>query len=76
MPKLRDLLTEDSLVALQAVTFISPLPEAVDNMTRSDLHHHLAIRTRMGADDAEIFDKCERWAAMRDAHELLKRATR
>lgn len=83
---LRDILSDDSRVALEAIKFMSPNPEAVDEMTRSELHTHLSVRERIvrrdhpndwqSRLDAEVFDKLERWAAMRDVHEILKAVRR
>lgn len=73
MTQMRHLLSDDSMAALQAVKFASPDPEAVTNMTREQFHLHLDIRSRMGADEDEIAEKCAVWASARDAHELMKR---
>lgn len=76
MPQLKHLLSKDSELVLRAVQARAETPDVVDNMTRSELYDHLAIRTRMGASQEEIEAKVERWDAMRDTHELLKRAAR
>lgn len=76
MAEMRHLLSEDSILVLRAVQAQSEDPEVVDSMTRSDLYTHLAMRTRLGASDAEIQAKVERWADMRDTDKLLRRANR
>lgn len=74
MPELRHMLSEDSTQVLRAIQARGETPDVVDNMSRQDLYDHLAIRTAMGASQAEIEAKVERWGSMRDAHELLRRA--
>ncbi len=76
MPQLRHLLSKDSTDVLRAHQAFMEDPEVVENMTRSDLHTHLAIRTRLGADPREIEAKIERWADMRDVHNLIRKARR
>ena len=73
MSNLQHIISEDDLVNLEAVKYMSPAIEAVEHMTRGDLFTHLAIRTRMGASLDEIWEKCERWADARDVHELFKK---
>lgn len=76
MAELRHLISQDSELVLRAVQARAETPDVVDNMTRSEFYDHLAIRTRMGASQAEIEAKTERWGSMRDAHELIRKAAR
>ena len=86
MPKLRDILTDDSEALLESVRFMSDSPEAVEDMTRTQLYLHMDIRERMlkaqyGEGwrkhfDKEFSEKRELWAAARDLHEAVKAARR
>ena len=86
MAQLRQMLDEDSKVALESVRFTSEDPSAVEQMTRTQLYLHMDIRERLlraehGEGWREAFDrefeaKRELWAAARDYHEAQKQMRR
>lgn len=86
MPQLRQMLDQDSQVALESVKYMSDKPEAVEAMTRTQLYLHMDIRERMLRDrygkewrkhfDAEFGEKRALWAAARDYHEAQKQMRR
>jgi hypothetical protein len=83
MPKLGQIISDDSKLVFDAIVLMAEDATTVEAMTRTQLHLHMDIRTRMlkaqhGEDwqehfDAEFADKRQRWMAARDFHEMKKR---
>lgn len=86
MPKLQQILSEDSEAALESIRFMSSDVTTVSDMTRTQLYLHMDIRERMLKEqygsgwrkhfDKEFNAKRELWAAARDLHEAVKAARR
>lgn len=83
MPKLGQILNDDSKLVFHAIRLMAEDATTVETMTRTQLHLHMDIRERMlkaqhGKNwqehfDAEFAEKRERWMAARDLHEMKKR---
>ncbi len=83
MPKLGQIINDDSALVCEAIRLMAEDATTVEAMTRTQLHLHMDIRERMlkaqHGDgwrehfDAEFQEKRERWMAARDLHEMRKR---
>lgn len=82
MPRLRQVLSEEDRLKLEALRYMSEDPTTVEDMTRTQLFLHMDIRERILREahgdgwqaqfDLEFAEKRARWEAARDLHEVEK----